>query len=351
MQQGHTVLFGGSFSASEFLQQAAQQKVLGALCFTSDPDVARSIKAQSKVPCLHVPMKNLGNGEPICESWFGKSLQQATVGDIHYQFNDDVLFGVLQLKESSFTATENKTPLQQAAESAYRQIFQLTDQMNYPHIFRFWNYMADINDDSDTLERYRQFNLGRHEAFLACQRDVAGNVPAACALGFKQAEDASFSMAFLAGRVQPIAIENPRQISAYEYPEQYGPVSPTFSRATLVKLQGGELLLISGTASIVGHATQHGSDAAIQARESIINIAAVLEEANRVTDQATFELQDLHYRVYVRYPEHVAAIQAELMQYTGGLSNIEYLHADICRKDLLLEIEASAEYHAPATST
>jgi len=214
MQQGNTVLFGGSFSASEFLQQAAQQKVLGALCFTNVADAVQSIKTQSKVPCLHVPMSNLGNEAVICESWFGKSLQQATVGDIHYQFNDDVLFGVLHLKESSFPATDHKTPLQQAAESAYRQIFQLTDQMHYPHIFRFWNYMADINDDSDTLERYRQFNLGRHEAFLVCQRDVAGNVPAACALGFKQAEDASFSMAFLAGRVQPIAIENPRQMSA-----------------------------------------------------------------------------------------------------------------------------------------
>ena len=98
----------------------------------------------------------------------------------------DVLFGVIVLPETMFEADADKTPLQQATESAYRQVFALLDTLHYPYLFRFWNYIADINAHSFGLERYRQFNLGRQDAFLAHGRDVVGNVPAACALGFNQ---------------------------------------------------------------------------------------------------------------------------------------------------------------------
>lgn len=345
MHPTKSLQFGGSVSSRTFLQITKQKNVLGALCFSANADLTQSIKTQSKIPCLQVPMPSLSEDEAVCEYWSGSgSLKQAIHGDIHYQYDDEVLFGVMQLSEADFKPTEAKTSLQQATESAYRQIFALTEQLNFPHIFRFWNYIPDINANSHELERYRQFNLGRYEAFLAFQRDVVGNVPAACALGFNQRQQESgLSIAFLAGRIPPEAIENPRQISAYEYPEQYGPVSPTFSRASLIKLKQSELLLISGTASIVGHATQHVSDAVIQAREAMTNIEAILGQANTIASN-TFALVDLHYRVYVRHPAHVPEIQDELMRYIGPLSNVAFFHAEICRQDLLLEIEASAEH-------
>ncbi|MEE9332153.1 MAG: hypothetical protein V3U89_07980 [Methylophilaceae bacterium] len=344
MHQDKPLLFGGSLSTNAFLQTAMQKNVLGMLCFTSNHDVVRALKAQSKVPCLHVPMESLGNSEAFCEYWSGfGSLQQETAGAIHYQYDDDVLFGVMHLSESDFQATADKTPLQQATVEAYHQIFTLIARLKYPHIFRFWNYIPNINTTSFGLERYRQFNLGRQEAFLAFQRDVVGNVPAACALGFNAPEQTGLSIAFMAGRVQPTVIENPRQISAYQYPEQYGPVSPTFSRASLVKLKQSELLLISGTASIVGHATQHDSDAVVQTREAMMNIEAVLGQANAIASHATFSLADLHYRVYVRHPAHMREIHNELMRHLSADANVEYCQAEICRQDLLLEIEASAE--------
>lgn len=344
MSQGNSLLFGGSLSTNAFLQTAMQKNVLGMLCFTSNQAAVQTLKSQSKAPCLHVPMESLGNSEAFCELWSGLgSLQQETAGAIHYQYDDDVLFGVMHLSESDFQATIDKTPLQQATTSAYHQIFTLIERLKYPHIFRFWNYIPNINTTSYELERYRQFNLGRQEAFLAFQRDVVGNVPAACALGFNTPEQTGLSIAFMAGRVEPTAIENPRQISAYQYPEEYGPVSPTFSRASLIKLKQSELLLISGTASIVGHATQHDSDAIVQTREAMTNIEAVLGQANAAASHATFSLADLHYRVYVRHPAHVTEIHNELTRYLSANPNVEYCQADICRQDLLLEIEASAE--------
>jgi chorismate lyase / 3-hydroxybenzoate synthase len=344
MRKGNTLLFGGSFSASEFLQANRQKNGLGALCFTANGEVAQAINVQSKIPFLHVPMQSLGNDDAICECWNSQGLSIiGSIGDLHYQYDNDVLFGVIQMSETAFQTVTNQTPLQQATESAYCQIFSLIEQLQFPHIFRFWNYIADINVVSDQLERYRQFNIGRYNAFLAAQRETTGNVPVACALGSSPSEQDTLSIAFLAGRVQPVAIENPRQISAYQYPEQYGPVSPTFSRAALVELKQSQLLLISGTASIVGHATQHSADAVVQAREAMTNIETILVQANALTSHAKFALADLHYRVYVRHPAHLKDIHDALIRYVGVLPKVEYLQADICRQDLLLEIEASAE--------
>ena len=301
---------------------------------------------------MSVSMQRLDAGDSLCEAWHGNgSLMQGQCGAIHYRHDDEVLFGVIVLTENLFEAGADKTPLQQATESAYRQVFALLDALHYPYLFRFWNYMADINSHSFGLERYRQFNLGRQDAFLAHGRDVAGNVPAACALGFGQGRSAQgpLTIAFLAGRVAPLNLENPRQVSAYEYPQEYGPRSPTFSRASLVRLGRDEVLFISGTASIVGHATLHPADVVAQTRETMTNIQAVLAEANRAASRG-FDLSGLHFKVYVRHPEDLALIRAELAQCVGDKLKAVYLQADVCRQDLLLEIEATAAHPWVAVS-
>jgi len=336
-------LHGANLSMAAFLKQPAQWKssVLGAICFSADT-VESQKQADMEVPCMCVPMQRLDDGDSICEVWHGSGLlTQGQCGDIHYRHDDNVLFGVIALSETMFEAGADKTPLQQATESAYRQVFALLDTLHYPYLFRFWNYIADINTHSFGLERYRQFNLGRQDAFLAHGRDVVGNVPAACALGLAQGP---LTIAFLAGRVAPLNIENPRQISAYQYPQQYGPRSPTFSRASLVRLGQDEVLFVSGTASVVGHATMHPADVVAQTRETMTNIEAVLAEANRQAGQPKFDLASLHYKVYVRHPADLAQIRAELVHCVGDALKAVYLQADVCRRDLLLEIEATAAH-------
>ncbi len=78
------------------------------------------------------------------------------------------------------------------------------------------------------------------------------------------------------GREPGIALENPRQISAYKYPRQYGPTPPAFSRAMLV---APDLLMISGTASIVGHASQHAGNVERQMTEIFSNLDSLLMRA------------------------------------------------------------------------
>ncbi len=338
-----------NLSIAAFFKQSAHWKksVLGVHLYSADAADGQ-MQDNLDIPCLRVPMQRLDPGDSICEVWHGSGeLTQGHCGAIHYRHDEDALFGVIELSEALFPAGADKTPLQQAAESAYRQIFALLDTLRYPYLFRCWNYITDINAHSFGLERYRQFNLGRQDAFLAHGRDVIGNVPAASALGSSQVP---LTIAFLAGRVAPLNIENPRQVSACQYPQQYGPCSPTFSRASLVRLGHEEVLFVSGTASIVGHATMHTENVVAQTRETMTNIEAVLAEANRLASQSGFTLSSLHYKVYVRHPADLTRIHAELLRCVGDRLKAVYLQADVCRQDLLLEIEATSAHPAVVMS-
>ena len=332
MRNSLSVLQSENLSDAEFLKQ--QHSLLGAICFSLS-----DMPSELEMPCMRVPMRRLDATEDVCEVWHGSgALTQGRHGEIQYRHDDGLLFGVMTLSEASFQSDTGKTPLQQATESAYRRIFELLDQAHFPNLFRVWNYIADINACSFGLERYQQFNRGRQDAFIAHGRDVAGNAPAACALGFVEGP---LTIAFLAGKVAALNIENPRQISACQYPPQYGPRSPTFSRASLVRLSQVEVLFISGTASIVGHATLHSGDVVAQTRETMANIEAVLTEANRHAAQPGFDLAALSYKVYVRHPADQELIRAELVRCVGNSLKAVFLQADVCRQDLLIEIEAT----------
>lgn len=312
-----------------------QNHVLGVISFSA---ASQPTWAAARLPCARVPSFMLQGADAACEVWLGAGpVAYGEHGDVRYRHDDATLFGVIEIAEPA-QADAGCSPLQQVAEAAYRQIFALLDKLGYPCMYRFWNYMAQINAVSHGLERYRQFNIGRQNAFLACNREVSGQLPAACALGVAQGP---LIVAFLAGRAPSRAIENPRQTSAYRYPRQYGPRSPTFSRANLLQLPDAEILLISGTASIVGHETRHHADAVAQTRESIANIEAVIDEANRMLGRPAFDLTRVYYRVYVRHVEDLPQVEQELLG-IGPAMQMVFVQADICRAELLVEIEATA---------
>lgn len=312
-------------------------ETLGALCFAQ---IAEKIDTKGNSTFAHVAMPCLG-GENVLYEFLQTigPIQSGQNGDVRFKYNDKVLFGVITLDESKFSDEANTPPLQLASKAAYEQIFATLESQDFPYVLRFWNYMADINRTTHALERYRQFNLGRQQAFSAKGQEVSGNVPAACALGTM---DGPLTIAFLAGRTASLPIENPRQVSAYDYPAQYGPRSPLFSRASLASVAATNILFLSGTASIVGHQTLHAGDVIAQTEESIANIAAVLEVANQKASKK-FKITDLDYIVYIRNPEHFLSVSSVLKARIGPNVKATYVQADICRSDLLVEIEGSVE--------
>lgn len=296
-------------------------------------------------PLQHLGAKLLGaDGPALHETWLvdGSPVDEGQFEGIEWRRSGDLLYGVIELAEDTLSASADETALQVASRTAYARIFHLLDAQGLPHLWRAWNYLADIHGDDAGLERYRRFNMGRGTAFEQASRSVVGRVPAACALGVAQGP---LSVAFLAGTVAAVPIENPRQVSAYLYPPEYGPRSPTFSRAALVYPPGQELLFISGTASIVGHRSLHDGDVQAQCLETLDNIAAVVAEANRVSRLGRFGLDGMSYRVYVRHAEHFDTVRRVLRQRCGEAPAV-YLQADVCRVELLVEIEAMAGHTA-----
>lgn len=280
-----------------------------------------------------------GNLQGLHETWrAGNDANTGHFEGVHWCRSGDVLYGVIDLDERVWCASTNGSALEAASEAAYARIFRLLDTQGLPHLWRAWNYLSDIHGDDAGLERYRRFNLGRARAFEGAARSVVGRVPAACALGLAQGP---LSVAFLAGTTPAQPIENPRQVSAYLYPADYGPRSPTFSRAALVYPEGQEWLFVSGTASIVGHLSVHLGDVVAQTHESLDNIEAVLAEVNRQCRSAPFALGELTGRVYVRHAADADAVMAVVRQRCGD-APVVCLQADVCRVELLVEIEAMA---------
>jgi chorismate lyase/3-hydroxybenzoate synthase len=289
----------------------------------------------SEVPLAEIRMPVLGASGGLCEIWRTQQpLESGHRWRVHYRHGADILFGSISVTESE--------GLHAATADTYREIFATLDELAYPYLLRIWNYLPQINVEAAGSERYWQFNSGRRATLLATGRDVTGDVPAACALGSLQ--DSPLVVYFLACREPPTAIENPRQISAYEYPQQYGP-KPAFSRASVVRESDGGILFISGTASIVGHETLHLGDVAAQTRETLTNIEALLDQANRVAGRrhahSRFGLESMAYKVYIRNPADLPLVQSQLHSALGSRAQVLYLQADVCRPDLLVEIEAT----------
>jgi chorismate lyase / 3-hydroxybenzoate synthase len=238
------------------------------------------------------------------------------------------------------------TPLDVLAHGLYGDVFAALAEADCPHLLRAWNYLPHINADSRSLERYRRFNVGRQQAFIDAGRNAFAGAPAACALG--SSPNGPLALAFLGGRHAPTPVENPRQVPAYHYPAEYGPRSPTFSRAVICDAgEGANLLAISGTASIVGHETRHQGDVVEQTNETLRNLHALLAAADASDaskGQPPWLLDALHLTAYVRRADDAPAVYATLAQALGtrspALRGLTMLQADVCRSELLVEIEA-----------
>lgn len=224
--------------------------------------------------------------------------------------------------------------IRQAAQDAYAELLALMQQLGFPHITKGWNHIPLINEGDADLERYRQFCVGRAEALDQVDPLADRSPPAGTAVG--STGESAFQVFLLAGKHPPQPLENPRQVSAYKYPRQYGPRSPSFSRASY---QTGNNLFVSGTAAIAGHQSIPGSTLSKQIDETMVNWRALLNASADGIGTA-FHLSDGEsFRLYLRHPEDLAIANAKLRESGLDTSKVIALRADICRAELLVELD------------
>lgn len=272
------------------------------------------------------------DGPPMAEVWTGdKPVHLHTDPGCSIAMNGTFLIGSMSLDEDADRSMDA------AAYETYKAMLHRLHTLGYPYLWRIWNYFPHINDDQDGLERYQRFCLGRHHALTEVLADFPSSLPAATAVGTKSGP---LQLMFLAGTQPATHLGNPRQLNAYEYPRHYGPRSPSFARATLTRSEEECRLYLSGTASVVGHASRHAGLPRAQTEETIRNLQAVFEQAQHA---AGFDLigtqRQALYKVYVRDSASLSEIQDAIMHSPLAHEHVLFLQSDLCRKELLVEIE------------
>lgn len=310
------------------LLKASPSSVLGIIRHDRSPGEPRGL---SGCPVIRLDLPQL-NGPPIAELWTSSMpVNYCQAEGIHCAMNDDVLFGAMQSEESAGTLLDIVTC------RAYRRLLVQARALGYPHLLRVWNYFSRINGESDGLERYQRFCAGRYQALAEGLSDFPRTLPAGTAVGTMSGP---LTIYFLAAREPGMHVENPRQVSAYRYPRVYGPRSPSFARATLRPSISGANLLIAGTASVVGHASEHIGEPHNQTLEIIRNLNALIthtEQRHGLT-RGQWYGQAL-IKAYIRHPEHFVMVRDILDEQLPYRCQVLYLQGEMCRSELLVEIE------------
>lgn len=275
---------------------------------------------------LVVPLHTADGSEPAQEVWrVDGHVETGREGDVVWAQGGGYLFVSVRVDEAGHGGPEG------AAHHAYARLLDTVRALDYPHLLRAWNYLGDINLGDGDQERYRHFSVGRARGMGDWPPSL---FPAATAIGHLGPRDDLLVYA-LASRTPGTPVENPRQVSAYHYPRRYGPVPPSFARAMRLDTDPASLL-ISGTASVIGHATAHVGNAPAQAAETLRNLDCLLTSAGLGT---RLPGRDASLKAYVRHREHASMLRSVLNEAGVPAHQVLILQGDICRSDLLLEID------------
>ncbi|WP_372016791.1 chorismate transformation enzyme, FkbO/Hyg5 family [Pseudoxanthomonas sp. 10H] len=316
--------------AETLARQLADDRVLAAFGFGD------AAPASDDPRWLRVPLAPLGDGPPLIEVWRGEGrVERGRDGDVAWASDGQLLFAALEVDEAA-------SGIEAAAERAYARMAAFMAGCDTPHLLRIWNYMDAITLGEGDEERYRRFCVGRVAGMGGLE---ATRLPAATAIGSTDGRR-RLQVYWLASREPGTPVENPRQVSAYRYPRQYGPQAPSFARAMLPPAAGAMPLLLSGTAAIVGHASQHSDSVHAQLDETLANIDSVIATARRHAPQlpASPGAGSL-LKVYVRDRGDAPAVAAHLSERLDPAVPRLLLHAQVCRRELRVEIDG---VHGPA---
>ena len=225
------------------------------------------------------------------------------------------------------------------AREAYAELITAIRSTEHTRMVKIWNYFDDINAGDGDSERYRQFSIGRAEAFqnMGIGDDLA---PTGTAIGTQNGGD--LALIAIASNHHYHPVENPRQTSAFHYPRIYGPKSPKFSRGGFVSSESHRLYLISGTAAVVGHESNFPYNTHLQTEETFKNLAVLCDAISAMDSvESPFTLDNQSVlRVYLKDPDDYQQVSQEMNEHLNAKGQyVAYLHGTICRRELTVEID------------
>ncbi len=252
--------------------------------------------------------------------------------------------------------TATATVYSQALD-VFEQLAAGLDEHGYcfDQVIRTWLYLGDIVGPEGDTQRYKELNRARTDFFQ--NRRFGANLlpegwrnrayPASTGIGSDGRGFMASCIALATTRsdIKLIPLENPEQVSAFDYGRHYSPESPKFARAMVVAGNETATTLISGTASITESETRHKDDVSAQTGQTLDNIETLIGHDNfdkHGLPGLGATLHDLALvRVYIKRRDDYLQTRAVCEQRLGDVP-VVYAVADVCRPDLLVEIEGIA---------
>lgn len=242
-----------------------------------------------------------------------------------------------------------------AAENAFDLMVAILDeeQMSLNHLVRQWNYIGNILTIKKGFQNYQIFNEVRSDYYHRF-RTIQG-YPAATGVGMKHG---GVILDFFAvksdGSILIKPIDNPNQVNSYNYGQQVlkgmtdkgiSRNPPKFERALLLANSQYSTLYISGTASIIGQETIGKEDIEKQTIVTIENIKKLTDTeriSQLMSSQVLYREKISLLRVYIKRQNDFSIARQIISEHFPQIPAI-FIEADICRDDLLIEIEAEVK--------
>lgn len=242
------------------------------------------------------------------------------------------------------------TSIYNQSEASFRQIEDILhrEKMQFGDITRQWNYIERITAISLEHQHYQDFNDVRSHYYN--KSNWPSGYPAATGIGTQWGGIIIDLNAIKpkSEEVTIVSIDNDQQVAAHSYSEDVllgkktKKTTPKFERAKTIISSHGGIIYISGTAAIRGEASMTGLDILAQTQMTMENIehlitSSKLKKLGFMHRNLNFEL----FRVYLKQEHDLLPVRRYMQQHYPETPTC-YLLADICRDELLIEIEGVA---------
>lgn len=246
----------------------------------------------------------------------------------------------------------NKSIAEQSVD-VFRMISEVLDTEGFPinSITRQWNYIEKITALEGTRQHYQDFNDARSQFYN--QVSWENGYPSATGIGVTHGGILIDIDAVILNDVDCYVtpLDNRLQIAAHRYSEevliseQAVKTTPKFERGKCMNFGDNGIIYISGTAAIRGEESLREADLAEQLYATMENIAYLISLENVTLAGASCRFQPMvtMLRVYLKDMSSVREAK-ELMDAFRLNIPVVYLWADICRDELLIEIEGIAKF-------
>jgi enamine deaminase RidA (YjgF/YER057c/UK114 family) len=246
----------------------------------------------------------------------------------------------------------------QQSVNAFEQVQAILkeEKMEWSDIIRQWNYIEQItaNETNEGLEsqHYQIFNDVRTKYYN--QSKFEHGFPAATGIG---TDFGGICIDLIAAKFndnsQVIGLKNPAQVDAYAYSRQvlaennlmsdFCRTTPKFERAKVVVTPRAQWIFVSGTAAITGETSKFNSTVEYQTELTIDNILKLVSSEN-LRNHGVEKVQEVkvdYLRAYVKFPGDISQVMNICKKHFPEIP-IACVVADVCRPELLVEIEGMA---------